>query len=80
MRQYVAGLKGAADLCDFMVGSGEATVSYIDQMVLGQLVAGLRDKEIKREIMEKAGIKGIKTSKLILRQVERLVRIKKQAK
>ena len=63
-----------------MVGSGEATVSYIDQMVLGQLVAGLRDKEFKREIMEKAGIKGIKTSKLILRQVERLVRIKKQAK
>ena len=39
MCQYAAWLKGAADLCDFMVGSGEATVSYIDQMVLGQLVA-----------------------------------------
>ena len=41
--QYVAQLKGAAELCDFMVGSGIETVSYVDQMVLGRLVDGLRN-------------------------------------
>ena len=30
IRQYVARLKGAADLCDFTVGSGMDTISYVD--------------------------------------------------
>ena len=46
MCQYSARLKGAADLCDFTVPEGET--SYADQMVLGRLVAGHRDKEIAR--------------------------------
>ena len=54
VRQYVACLKGAADLCNFTVGSGTEAVSYVDQMVLGRLVAGLRDKQITREILEEA--------------------------
>ena len=50
----MARLKGAADLCNFTGGSGTNVVSYVDQMVLGRLVAGLRDKQITREILEEA--------------------------
>ena len=39
-----------------MVHSGEDRV--VDQMVLGRLVAGLRDKQIVKEILEEAAIKG----------------------
>ena len=69
VRQYVARLKGAADLCDFMVHSGEDRVSYVDQMVLGRLVAGLRDKQIVKEILEEAAIKGLPTSRMVLRHI-----------
>ena len=78
--QYVARVKGAADLCDFTVGSGTDTVFYVDQMVLGRLVAGLRDKQITREILDEAVTRGIKTSKLKLCHIEQLVQVKEQAK
>ena len=80
MGQYVAHLKGAVDLCNFTVGSGIEAVSYVNQMVLGQLVAGLRDKQITREILEEAATKGLRSSKLQLSQVEKLVQVKEQAK
>ena len=54
VRQYVAWLKVAANLWDFTVGFGTDAVSYVNQMVLGRLVAGLRDKQITREILEEA--------------------------
>ena len=54
VRQYVAWLKVAANLWDFTVGFGSDAVSYVNQMVLGRLVAGLRDKQITREILEEA--------------------------
>ena len=78
--QYVAHMKGAVDLCNFTVGSGIEAVSYVNQMVLGQLVAGLRDKQITREILEEAATKGLRSSKLQLSQVEKLVQVKEQAK
>ena len=71
--------EGGADLWDFTVSTGTETVSYVDQMVLGQLVVGLRDKQITREILKEATIKGIKTSKLVLRHVEQLVQVREQA-
>ena len=80
VRQYVAHLKGAADQCNFTVVSGHEAISYVDQMVLGQLGAGLRDKQITREILEEAATKGLQSSKLQLSQVKKLVQVKKQAK
>ena len=50
--QYVARLKGAANLCDFTVSSGAYTVSYVNHMVLSRLVASFRDKQIMREILK----------------------------
>ena len=49
----MARLKGAANLCDFTVTSGTETFSYVVHMVMGRLVAGLRDKNIMKEIFEK---------------------------
>ena len=72
MGQYVARLKGAADLSDFTVGSGITAVSYADRMVLGRLVAGLKDKQITREILEDAATR----DQLHLSQVEKLVKVK----
>ena len=73
IRLYVACLKGAADLCNFTVSYGNETISYADQMVLGGLVAGLRDKQITKEILEEAATKGLQTDKLQLCHVKRLV-------
>ena len=67
--------EGAADLFNFTVGYSIQTISYVDQMVLGQLVVPLRDKQIMREILEEAAIKGIKTSKLVLCLVKQLVQV-----
>ena len=78
--QYVAHMKGAVDLCNFTVGSGIEAVSYVNQMVLGRLVTGLRDKHITREILGEAATKGLQTDKLQLCHVERLVQVKEQAK
>ena len=72
VRQYSARLRGAADLCDFTVPDGET--NYADQMVLGRLVAGHRDKEIAKAVLEESAIKGIRTSRLVLRQVEKLIK------
>ena len=60
--QYMARLSRAANLVDFTVGSSTETVSYVNQMVLEQILAGLRDKQITREILQEAAIKGFKTS------------------
>ena len=49
-------------------------------MVLGQLVAGLRNKQITREILKEPAINGIKTSKLVPCHVKQLVQVKEQAK
>ena len=50
--QYVARLKGAANLGDFTVSHGAYTVSYVNHMVLSRLVASFRDKQIMREILK----------------------------
>ena len=73
VHQYMVRLKGAAHLCNFTVSSGSDTISYADQMVLGGLVAGLRDKQITKEILEEAATKGLQTDKLQLCHVKRLV-------
>ena len=78
VRQYSARLRGAADLCDFTVPDGET--NYADQMVLGRLVAGHRDKEIAKAVLEESAIKGIRTSRLVLRQVEKLIEVKETAR
>ena len=78
VRQYSARLKGAANLCNFTVPDGET--SYADQMVLGRLVAVHPDKEIARAVLEKSAIKGIQTSRLVLRQVEKPKEVKETAR
>ena len=52
VHQYVARLKGAANLGDFTVSHGAYTVSYVNHMVLSRLVASFRDKQIMREILK----------------------------
>ena len=76
----MACLKGAADLCDFTVSSVHKVISYVNHMVKGQLVAGLREKQITREILKEAATKGLQSSKLQLSQVEKMVQVKEQAK
>ena len=49
-------------------------------MVIGQLVAGLRNKQITKEILEEAASKEVKTNKLVLCNVEQMVQVKEQAK
>ena len=80
MCQLVARLKGAADLCDFTVSPGHKAISYANQMVKGQFVTGLSDKQITREILKEAATKGLQSSKLKRSQVEKLVQVKEQAK
>ena len=48
VRQYVAWLKGAANLCDFTVRSGTEAISYVDQMFLGRLIAMESKVELNR--------------------------------
>ena len=48
--------------------------------VLGGLLAGLRDKQITKEILEEAATKGLQTDKLQLCHVKRLVQVKEQAR
>ena len=76
--QYLARLKGAADLCKLTVPDGET--SYADQIVLGRLLADHQVKEITRVVPEKSIIKGIHTSRLVLRQEEKLMEVKETAR
>ena len=43
-------------------------------------MAGLKNKDITREIIESAAIKDTKTSRLILREVEELIQVKEQSR
>ena len=80
VHQYMAHLKEAADLCNFMVSSAANTVSYVDQRVLGRLVTGLKDKQITREILQEVATKEPQTGKLQLCHIKRLAQVKDQAK
>ena len=79
-RQYGARLKAAAELCDFTIGSGEGKILFGNQMITGRLVAGPKNKDITREIIELAAVKKTKTSRLILLKVEELIQVKEQSR
>ena len=53
---------------------------FSNQMITGRLVAGLKNKDITREIIESAAVKKTKPSRLILREVEELIQVKEQSR
>ena len=63
-----------------MIGSGVDTVSYVDQMVLGQLMEGLRDRQTTRETIKEAAMMGTWSSDILLIHVKQLVQVKEQAR
>ena len=79
-RQYGARLKVAAELCNFTIGSQEGKIFFGNQMITGRLMAGLKNKDITREIIESAAVKKTKPSRLILREVEELIQVKEQSR
>ena len=79
-RQYGVQLKAAAKLCNFTIGSGEGKILFGNQMITGRLLAGPKNKDITREIIESAAVKKTKPSRLILREVEELIQVKEQSR
>ena len=53
---------------------------FTNQMITGRLMAGLKDKNITREIIESAAIKKTKISRLVLCKVKELIQVKEQSR